>query len=363
MTSRSSSGSSSPTTTSEPSRRRSRCAAVLACVVLSAAWGCTGSGDDPAASTVVVYTALDQVHSEPILREFERRTGIKVLPVYDAEAAKTTGLVNRLIARRERPDCDVFWNNEVVQTERLATLGILEPYASPSATRIPERFRDPGHRWTGFAARMRVLICNTDLIPAERTPRSLAAFTDPAWRGRAAVARPFYGTTLTHMAVLHEAWGPERLSVWLAGLRENQVALCPGNGPVRDMVASGERAFGLTDTDDAYAGLQAGKPVAIYIPDADQGAVLIPNTVALVAGAPHPGAARRLIDYLLSADVERRLAQGAGAQVPLGTDLADLPTPWHDLEGAKRPMEIDVSAAAGAIDPVVALLREQKMDE
>ena len=46
----------------------------------------------------VVYTSLDKVFSQPILEAFENKTGIKVKAVYDSEATKTTGLVNRLIA-------------------------------------------------------------------------------------------------------------------------------------------------------------------------------------------------------------------------------------------------------------------------
>ncbi|MCX5683672.1 MAG: extracellular solute-binding protein, partial [Planctomycetota bacterium] len=248
-----------------------------------------GCGENsPAPSAVTVYTSLDQVYSEPILKEFEQRTGIRVLPVYDAESAKTTGLVNRLIARRDKPDCDVWWSSEPVQTARLAGMGILAKYESPAAARFPAAFRDPEGRWTGFAARARVLIYNTKMVPADRRPTGLQDFVAPEWRSKAAIARPFFGTTLTHICILYEAWGPERLKAFLLAIRANDVALCPGNGPVRDLVAAGEYAFGLTDTDDAFSAMQEGKPVAAVVPDAAAGAVILPNTVALIAGCPHP---------------------------------------------------------------------------
>ena len=69
------------------------------------------------AEQVVVYTSLDQIFSEPVLREFEKETGIKVRAVYDVEATKTTGLVNRLIAEKNNPQADVFWNSEVGRSE------------------------------------------------------------------------------------------------------------------------------------------------------------------------------------------------------------------------------------------------------
>jgi len=337
-------------------------AAALAISVLAA--GCGAGGDAPAApdaGAVTVYTALDQVYSEPVLKAFQDRTGIRVEAVYDAEAAKTTGLVNRLIARRRRPDCDVWWNNEPVQTARLAAMGILAPYSSPAAARIPPACRDPDGRWTGFAARMRLLIYNTERVRGD-PPASLQDLASPRWRGRAAVARPFFGTTLTHMCILYQAWGPQRLKAWLAALRSNGAALAAGNAAVRDLVAAGEFACGLTDTDDAYQAMQEGKPVAVTAPDKAAGVFLMPNTVALVAGCPHPEAGRKLIDYLLSAEVERRLAEGPSAQIPLGTDLADVRTPWSDLLGGKR-MDVDFARAAACVDQVVALLRETGMDQ
>jgi len=102
------------------------------------------------ATQVVVYTSLDQIFSEPVLRDFERLTGIKVRAVYDVEAAKTTGLVNRLIAEKKRPKCDVFWNSEIGRTIVLKRKGVLTPYCSPSALDIPPIFKDKEGSWTGF---------------------------------------------------------------------------------------------------------------------------------------------------------------------------------------------------------------------
>ncbi len=310
---------------------------------------------------VVVFTALDRVYSEPILKRFEQQTGIRVLVKYDAEAAKTTGLINQIIARRDDPQCDVLWNNEVVQTQHLAGLGLLEPYQSPSASRFSPAFKDPKHRWTGFAARARVFIYNTDLVAPDQVPTSLTDMADPNWRGRTAIALPFFGTTFTHMSVLRQTWGDDRLIQWLTSIKANDVAIAPGNGPVRDLVASGEIAFGLTDTDDAHGAMLDGKPVAVVVPDADQGAVLIPNTVAMIAGCPHPKQAKQLIDYLLSAEVERALAEARSAQIPLGNDLADLPTPWDKMIN-RNTMPFDVETAADDRQSTVDLLRQVGFD-
>ena len=84
------------------------------------------------------------------------------------------------------------------------------------------------------------------------------------------------------------------------------------------MVARGDVLVGLTDTDDVNVALEAKQPVAMVLPDRDGiGVPVMPNMVSLVAGAPHPEEGKRLIDYLLSPEVERKLAESDAVQIPL----------------------------------------------
>jgi iron(III) transport system substrate-binding protein len=272
------------------------------------------------AAEVVVYTALDQIYSEPLLKRFEQSTGIRVLPVYDTEANKTVGLVNRLIAEQARPRCDVFWNNEIAGTVVLKQKGILAPYASPTAEGISSTYKDPGHFWVGFAARARIIIVNTDLVSSYHRPETIWDLADQRWRGRTAIANPLFGTTATHAAALFAQLGSKAAKDYFLALKENQVVVAAGNATVRDMVARGEVAFGLTDTDDANGAIEDGKPVEIVVPDQDEGGLgvlVLPNTVSLIAGAPHENEGQRLIDFLLSPQTEEYLAHCRSAQIPL----------------------------------------------
>src|SRR5215467_9592396 len=99
---------------------------------------------------VVVYTSHDQVFSEPILKEFEKTTGITVRAVYDTEETKSTGVALRIVAERDRPQADVFWANEPLRPAMLQQQGLLATYQSPNADGIPSRYRDPDGDWTGF---------------------------------------------------------------------------------------------------------------------------------------------------------------------------------------------------------------------
>ncbi len=258
----------------------------------------------PQADQVVIYTSVDQVFSEPILQEFEQATGIEVLAVYDVEAAKTTGLVNRLIAEKNNPQADVFWNGEFAQTLLLQEEDILTAYKSPNAEEIPLQYKDPDGYWTGFGGRARVLIINTNLLSPENYPSSINSLLDPAWQAeQIGMAYPLFGTTATQAAALYASWGPEAARNYYQSLRERGIQILDGNSLVRDKVVSGELAFGLTDTDDACVSLKRGKPVEVVFPDQgpdDLGTLIIPNTTALIAGGPHPENGKKLIDFLLS---------------------------------------------------------------
>ncbi len=266
---------------------------------------------------VVVYVSEDQVFSEPILRDFEKETGIEVTAVYDTEEAKSTGAMNRLIAEKDNPQADVYWANEPIRAEVLKQKGISAPYVSPLAQDIPPVFKDPDGYWTGFSARARVLVVNKGLT--ER-PGSILAYTDPHWKGRSVIANPLFGTTTAEIAALFTIWGNDQASDFMAAIKANRVAISTSNGESADFVAAGQYDFSLVDSDDAVNRMRQGKPVTMVYPDQAEngiGSFIVPNAVVLIKGGPHPRAARSLIDYLLSRETERKLAFADCAQIPL----------------------------------------------
>jgi len=301
---------------SSESRGRWIAALFLAILMLIPIQGCRKT-EQP---VVVIYTALDRMFSEPILDEFERTTGIRVLAKYDTEATKTVGLVNAIRSEKDRPRCDVFWNNEVVNTIRLKDEGLLELYRPQAADVFPDEFRDPSGYWSGFAARARVLIVNTNLVAHGEEPNSIHDLADPRWKGMTGIAKPLFGTTATHAACLFAELGREEAEMFFRGLKENEVRVESGNKSVALSVTAGRLAFGLTDTDDAIIELESGQPVRIVYPDCapgELGVLFIPNTLALIKDAPHPEAGKKLIEYLLSPEVESKLAEAKSAQIPL----------------------------------------------
>ncbi len=271
-------------------------------VVISAAGVYINSTTDQ--HEVVIYTSVDQIYSEPVLEKFEEETGIKVKAVYDVEAAKTTGLVNRLIAEKGNPLADVWWNGEIAQTILLKEEGVLAPYSSPEADGIPSTYIDTDGYWTGFGGRARVLLVNTEMVSPEDYPESIFDLAGYIKNGyRVGIAYPVFGTTATHVAALYAKMGPDAAEQFLTDLKAAGVLVLDGNGVVRDRVAQGMLEMGLTDTDDSIGAIERGSPVEMVFldqGDGQMGTLKIPNTVAMVKDGPNPDEARMLIDYLLS---------------------------------------------------------------
>lgn len=312
----------------------------------------TTSGENKTQQTaqeVVVYTSVDQIFSEPVLKRFEEETGIKVKALYDVEASKTVGLVNRLLAEKANPQADVFWNSEVSRTIQLKNEGVLAPYQSEHWQHFPSTFKDSEYFWTGFGARARVLIYNTDLVKESELPQSFFDLTRPDLEGQVTMAYPLFGTTATHMAAFYATLGQEATETLLRDLKANDVVIVDGNGRTRDMVVEGVVPYGMTDTDDANVAIAQGKPVnTIYLDKEGIGTLLIPNTVALVKGAPHQDAGKKLINYLLSAQTEEMLAFGESAQMPLRSGVSK-PDYIPDISEIKA-MDVDYEEVANFIE-------------
>lgn len=312
---------------------------------------CAKKSDD-----VVVYTSIDQVFSEPILKDFEQAAGIKVKPVFDTEETKSTGVLNRLIAEKDNPQCDVFWSGDPVRAIVLKNKGITAGYLSPNAAEIPVGFKDRDGHWIGFSSRARVLLYNTNLVQPEEAPKSLHDFIDSKWQGQCTIANPLFGTTSFHAAALFSALGNAIAKVFFAKLKANEVIIATSNGDVRKRVADGHVAFGVTDTDDANEAVKEGKPVKMIFPDQDDlGALIVPNTVSLIKNSPNQENGKKLIDYLLTREVEAKLARSC-VQMPL------LPNPI-EVTGVTSvdkivPMKIDYEHAAKKLEEIQPFLKE-----
>jgi iron(III) transport system substrate-binding protein len=248
---------------------------------------------------VVVYTSQDQVYAEPLFAKFEKETGIKVLPVFDSESIKTAGLIQRLRAEKSNPRADVFWSNEEMLSHELVEAGVLDSNA-----------------WVKVGFRTRCLIVNTNHVALSEIS-SLADLANPKYSGRVALAYPLFGTTAAHMVGLRQMWGDAKWKKWCEAVAANRPFVVDGNSVVVKFVGTGEAWLGLTDSDDLAAGQRNSFPIT-SIPLTPE-FLRIPNTVGIVASAPHAAKAKAFQDFICSKD---RLQELVSVNALQGVDSA-----------------------------------------
>lgn len=325
-------------------------------IVLLSIIGLSGCNESSKSQSVTIYVSEDQVFSEPILRDFEKETGIKVHAVYDTEEAKSTGAMNRLIAEKNNPQADVYWANEPVRAEILKQKGIAAQYFSLNAEGISSVYKDPDGYWTGFSARARILVVNKNI---KDKPTSIMAYIEPRWKGRAVLTNPLFGTTTDEIAALFTLWGDARAKSFLDDMKKNNVKLSTNNGESADFVVSGASDFALVDSDDAIDRMKQGKPIEMIYPDQginELGALIVPNAVVLINNAPHSENAKKLIDYLLSKETERKLAFADCAQIPLHQGV-DTPPVVKSMQNIKS-MKINYAAVAKKMREIQPFLKD-----
>lgn len=321
--------------------------------------------------SVALYSSVDEPLLQSLVAYLGRATGLRIAVVGDTEATKTTGLVQRLIAERDRPRCDVWWSNEPFGTIGLARQGLLAPMAEIAGALRgagwPAELIGADDRWIGFAQRARAFVSSTERVADAAAPTALSDLLRQEWRGRIGMARPQFGTTRGHVAALVAAHGADRARAFLAALKANEVRMYDGNSMVVRAVAQGEIDAGLTDTDDVFAGQRNGWKVRLTLERADTdttsladgtlpsiGPLVIPNTVAIINGAPNQAEAARLVAAVVSEDVERLLAESEARNIPVRPGLASK----VESVAIERPMPVRLEEVEARVDEALAIAAE-----
>ncbi len=308
-------------------------------IALIAILGAAHTGCRPRASNqILIYCAVDEPYASQVFAEFERQTGLVVVPQYDIESSKSVGLAGKLEAEAAHPRADVWWGSEAFLSVRLANEGVLQPYVSPNAADIKPLFKDAHGLWTGVGLRARVLAVSEKSAPGFAIT-GIKDLADPRLKGRVAMSRPTAGATGANLAALYVLWGPEKAQAFCRSLRENGLALLGGNAEVADEVGMGHYTLGITDSDDCMNTLANGGHLKLIVPDQGetmQGTLAMPTSVAMVKGSRNVDGAKKLIDFLVSKQSERKLIDLKFARWSVrGGD-----------SGPLRAMEVDYGACA-----------------
>lgn len=268
-----------------------------------------GCDSEKHVNRIVVYTSVDQFFAEKIFRDFQKDTGIRVVPVYDSEASKGVGLEKRLIGERDHPKADIFWNSEPLRTIYMAKLGIFSKYSPKN--NLPYKSSDFYDKeqglWYGIGERQRVIVVKPDTGVSKKFLDN-KLFDILCKKNEIAISSPFSGSTTTHMAALYARDGSKKFTENIKVLSEKDLSIVSGNSIVVDRIISGKSQIGLSDSDDVLSARKNGQEIAALCYDQDgYGNFTFFGTLSKVKHAPHPKNADRFMKFMLRKEIERKL--------------------------------------------------------
>ncbi|MDP9384950.1 MAG: extracellular solute-binding protein, partial [Actinomycetota bacterium] len=306
----------------------------------------TGSGEPE----LVVYSGRSEALVKPILDDFAERTRLNV----SVRFADTTELAGTVLEEGDTPRADVFIGQDAGALARLAEAGRLARYEAP---RVPAQFRSADGTWTGLSARARVLIVNTEQLPAAERPKSVFELTEPRWKGKVAAPNATNASWIGFVSEMRIKEGDAATRRWLEGMKRNGLAVLGSHTDVRNAVGSGEFQVGLVNHYYVELEKREGSPVAAVFTDQERGGfgtVINAASGGILEGAKNAGNARRLMDYLLEPRTQEQFA-GRNFEYPVipGVAAAGL-RPLEDVRGTG----VDLAKLGPEVDDTLKLLDE-----
>src|SRR6478752_4053256 len=298
-----------------------------------------GLASAQAADPVNVYSIWPENYARPMFEEFEKATGIKVnfIRFSSGEA------LARVIAEKNNPRIDVLFGGPVETFAAGIKEGIFEPYKSPSFAKLPARFKQADGQWTAIADDPLVFMTNAAFLKANnlRPPASWDDLLNPAYKDMLQMADArTSGTAVTRIfSVLqvHDR-NEDAAFAYMKKLRKNIQSYTKSGGGGTLPVGLGQAAGGIFFIVDALFTRQKGYDVQLSFPKEGIGSAA--ECIGLVKGNKNGAAARKLIDWAASPDMQSLLAPSKINFLPAHPKVAPDPDLAAVLKQAKI-IEID----------------------
>ena len=173
--------------------------------------------------------------------------------------------------------------------------GMLEAYDSPERKFYRDAYKDPQAFWTSIYTTYAVFGYNTRLVPKASIPKSYEDLLKPEWKGQIGMearAYEWFATAMRNMG------GEEKGLAFMRRFAQQQPQPRSGRTLIAQLVGAGEFKGSVSVYSQSYEILKAaGAPVEWVALDPVYASV---HPTGIAAKAPHPNAARLLMDFLLS---------------------------------------------------------------
>ena len=285
--------------------------------------GCNIGGQKSAVKTgeeLVLYSGRKEKYIKPVIKEFEKKTGIKVV----FHAGDASQLANQIIEERKNPRADVYISNDAGALGFLSNKKMLQPYESEATKKVPANLKADDNTWVGASIRSRVIMYNKILVKEADVPKSVFDLTDPKWKGKFAFAGSSNESMVSHITALRLLKGNKFTEDFLKKLLANDPVVTKGHSDIRKAVGAGELELGLVNHYYYHKQLDEGSNVGVIYPDqgdGDMGTVLNVAGLGIVKGAKNNVSAQKFIDFVLSPQAQQSFA-GENKELPVLSDVA-----------------------------------------
>jgi iron(III) transport system substrate-binding protein len=267
--------------------------------------------------TVVWYTSVDTKAVNAIVQRFEETHPGITLQVLRAGANQ---IPPRILTEQMggKFNADVI-NADLLAMSQLIAAGALQPYRPTETNKFVKGSYDPSGYWISIYNATTVIAWNPQKLKADglQPPKSLADLAKPEWRGKIGLDSSAFNW---YSGVMQTVPGAAEI---LKKIADNKPVLTEGHTVTVAQLEAGE--FDVTPTAYGYMANHEhdlGRPVDFLNP---KPLLVDPAPLALAKNAPHPNAARVLIEWLTSKEGQEFILQ-----------VSDRPSPRVDVRNPPR---------------------------
>ena len=255
------------------------------------------------AETLTIYSGRSKSLVEPIIKQFEEKSGIQVEVSYGG----TTQLAAALLTEGDKSPAALFWAQDAGALGAVSKKEMFEKLPESVLTQVPSGFRDAEGFWIATSGRARVLAYSPERVKMEELPESIFDLTQPIWKGRVGWA-PTNASFQAFVTSLRVQVGDEKTAAWLKGMKANGVKKYAKNTPIIEALAAGEIDVGLPNHYYLlrFKSKDAGFPVEqSFFKASDPGNLVNIAGIGLLKSSKNKKSALKFVEFLLSSKAQQ----------------------------------------------------------
>lgn len=255
------------------------------------------------AETLTIYSGRSKSLVEPIIKQFEEKSGIQVEVSYGG----TTQLAAALLTEGDKSPAALFWAQDAGALGAVSKKEMFEKLPESVLTQVPSGFRDAEGFWVATSGRARVLAYSPERVKMEELPESIFDLTQPMWRGRVGWA-PTNASFQAFVTSLRVQVGEEKTVEWLKGMKANGVKKYAKNTPIIEALAAGEIDVGLPNHYYLlrFKSKDSDFPVEqTFFKTSDPGNLVNIAGIGVLKSSKNRDAALKFVEFLLSSKAQQ----------------------------------------------------------